>query len=133
MKKSKQQYRKECRDFLKENRRREDVVTLPSGVQYRVITAGEGEKPKSNSLVHAYYKGRLVDGRSFDDNTGEALPSLFRVFEVIDGWQEVLPLMPEGSIYEVVIPYELGYGKKADGNIPGYSTLIFEIQLIKVE
>lgn len=133
MKKTKLQYRKECRDFLKRNRKNPEVVELPSGLQYRVLKEGEGLKPLSNSLVHVYYKGMFVDGEVFESNLEEPLPFLFRVFDVIDGWQEVLQLMPEGSKYEVVIPYELAYGKKADGEIPGYSTLIFQLHLLKVE
>lgn len=133
MKSNKQQYRELSRKFLKNNRSNPDVVVLPSGLQYRVLKMGEGPKPKLTSLVHVYYKGVLVNGQEFDSNLNETFPGLFRLFDVIDGWKEALLLMPEGSEFEVVVPYELGYGKRSNGNIPAYSTLIFQINLIKVE
>lgn len=133
MKSSKQQYRERNRRYLKTNRENPEVMELPSGVQYRVIKQGEGKRAIFTSLVHVYYKGQFVDGTVFESNLDEPLPALFRVFDVIEGWKEVLQQMTEGSEYEVVIPYELGYGKRSNGNIPGYSTLIFHIQLMKVE
>lgn len=133
MKSNKQQYRELSRKFLKNNRSNPDVVVLPSGLQYRILKMGEGPKPQLTSLVHVYYKGVLANGVEFDNNMNEPFPGLFRLFDVIEGWKEALLLMPEGSEYEVVIPYELGYGKRSNDNIPGYSTLVFHINLIKVE
>lgn len=133
MKSKKQIYRENNRRFFKENRNRPDVKELPSGLQYRVIKMGEGVIPQSTSLVHVYYSGSFVDGKVFESNLNDPFPGLFRVFDVIEGWKEILQLMPQGSEFEIVVPYELGYGKRADGNIPGYSTLIFQIQLVKVE
>lgn len=133
MKSKKQQYREHCRCFLKENRTNPEVQVTPSGVQYRVLKQGDGVVPQLTSLVHVYYKGMFVDGQTFESNLNDPFPGLFRVFDVIEGWKEILQMMPVGSEYEVVIPYELGYGKRVDGNIPGYSTLIFQMQLMKVE
>lgn len=134
MKKGKKQlYKENNRAYLKQNRTQPGVIELPSGVQYRVLKEGEGKKPIHTSLIHVYYTGKLVDGKVFDENINEPFPALFRVFDVVEGWKEVMPLMAEGGEVEIVLPYEMGYGKRADGNIPGFSTLIFNVKLIKVE
>lgn len=133
MKLNKQQYKEENCRYLNDNQSKPDMVCLPSGLQYRVIKMGEGIQPVPTSLVHVYYEGKFIDQRVFDTNLTEPFPALLRVFEVIDGWREALLLMKEGSEFEIVVPFELGYGKKKVDNIPGCSTLLFRIQLIKVE
>lgn len=120
--------------FLKENAKREGVVTLPSGLQYRIIKEGHGPKPGPDDLVLVHYKGELIDGIVFEDHlTGKPIP--FFVSRVIKGWREALQLMPEGSRWMIYVPYQLGYGTEFNPNsaIQPFSTLIFEIELVKVE
>jgi FKBP-type peptidyl-prolyl cis-trans isomerase FklB len=120
--------------FLRENSKREGVVTLPSGLQYRIIRQGHGPKPGPDDLVLVHYKGELIDGTVFEDHlTGKPIP--FFVNRVIKGWKEALQLMPEGSRWKVYVPYQLGYGTVFNPNsaIQPFSTLIFDIELVKVE
>ena len=119
--------------FLAENAKREGVVTLPSGLQYEVITEGTGIKPSANDQVKCHYEGTLIDGTLFDSSVQRGQPAVFGVSQVIKGWVEALQLMPEGSKWKLYIPSELGYGSQQAGEmIPPYSTLIFEVELIKV-
>jgi FKBP-type peptidyl-prolyl cis-trans isomerase FklB len=119
--------------FLAENAKREAVVTLPSGLQYEVITEGTGIKPSANDQVKCHYEGTLIDGTLFDSSVKRGQPAVFGVSQVIKGWVEALQLMPEGSKWKLYIPSELGYGSQQAGEmIPPYSTLIFEVELIKV-
>ena len=119
--------------FLAENTKREGVVTLPSGLQYEVITEGTGIKPSANDQVKCHYEGTLIDGTLFDSSVKRGQPAVFGVSQVIKGWVEALQLMPEGSKWKLYIPSELGYGSQQAGEmIPPYSTLIFEVELIKV-
>jgi FKBP-type peptidyl-prolyl cis-trans isomerase FklB len=119
--------------FLAENAKRERVVTLPSGLQYEVITEGTGIKPSANDQVKCHYEGTLIDGTLFDSSVKRGQPAVFGVSQVIKGWVEALQLMPEGSKWKLYIPSELGYGSQQAGEmIPPYSTLIFEVELIKV-
>ena len=119
--------------FLAENAKREGVVTLPSGLQYEVITEGTGIKPSANDQVKCHYEGTLFDGTLFDSSVKRGQPAVFGVSQVIKGWVEALQLMPEGSKWKLYIPSELGYGSQQAGEmIPPYSTLIFEVELIKV-
>jgi FKBP-type peptidyl-prolyl cis-trans isomerase FklB len=119
--------------FLAENAKREGVVTLPSGLQYEVITEGTGIKPSANDQVKCHYEGTLIDGTLFDSPVKRGQPAVFGVSQVIKGWVEALQLMPEGSKWKLYIPSELGYGSQQAGEmIPPYSTLIFEVELIKV-
>lgn len=115
--------------FLEENLREEGVMELPCGVQYKVLLKGNGSLPTARSTVKVHYRGTLIDGKVFDDSFARKRPEVFRVNEVIDGWQEALKAMPDGSRWMVYIPYEQGYGTRACGNIPAYSTLIFEVEL----
>ncbi len=120
--------------FLEENSKREGVVTLPSGLQYKILKEGKGPKPGPHDVVLVHYKGSLIDGTVFEEHmTGNPIP--FFVNRVIKGWNEVLQLMPEGSHWMVYIPYYLGYGTEVNPNssIPPFSTLIYEIELIKVK
>ncbi|MGL5562979.1 MAG: FKBP-type peptidyl-prolyl cis-trans isomerase [Tannerellaceae bacterium] len=118
--------------FLEENKAKEGVFQLTGGVQYRIIEKGEGKIPGATSLVQVYYKGYFIDGKEFDSNLNDTLPALFRVHEVIEGWQDVLRIMPVGSTWEVFIPYTKGYGNRPEGNIKGFSSLIFEIKLVSI-
>lgn len=117
------------KSFLHENLQQEGVMELSCGVQYKVILKGSGPKPTARSTVKVHYRGTLIDGKVFDDSFARKRPEIFRVKEVIEGWQEALKAMPDGSRWMIYIPYELGYGTRACGNIPAYSTLIFEVEL----
>lgn len=118
--------------FLEENAKNEGVITLPSGVQYRVIEEGDGDKPNLRSIVQVYYSGKMIDGKQFDSNMNDNVPIAFRLNEVIEGWQIALSEMPAGSTWEIFIPQELGYGDSSVGNIKKYSTLIFTVKLVSV-
>ena len=122
------------KDFLKENATKEGVSTTKSGLQYKVPTQGTGPKPKSaNSEVEVHYEGRLINGSVFDSSYKRGETINFFLNQVIPGWTEGLQLMPTGSIYELYIPSELGYGPRgAAGVIPPNATLIFKVELIKV-
>ncbi len=121
-------------DFLAANSKKKGVVTLKSGLQYRVIKAGTGKSPKPTDTVVVHYTGRLVDGKVFDSSIKRQTPAVFRVNGVIKGWQEILPLMKEGARWEVFIPYQLAYGARGAGSAIGpYEALVFEINLIKVK
>ncbi|HEX9626191.1 MAG TPA: FKBP-type peptidyl-prolyl cis-trans isomerase [Acidiferrobacterales bacterium] len=121
-------------EFLAENKKKDGVTTLASGLQYKVITAGKGRKPKASDTVVAHYRGTLLDGKEFDSSITRGEPATFPVANVIPGWQEALKLMPEGSKWEVYIPSNLAYGPRGAGaNIGPNQTLVFEIELIKVQ
>ena len=119
--------------FLAENAKKEGVVTLPSGLQYEVITEGNGKKPSATDRVKCHYEGTLIDGTLFDSSINRGQPAVFGVNQVIQGWVEALQLMTEGSKWRLFIPSELGYGAQQAGEmIPPHSTLIFEVELIEV-
>ncbi len=120
--------------WLEENKTREGVVTLPSGLQYKVITQGEGAVATSESNVTVRYEGKMIDGTVFDSSyTRNPDTSSFRPNQVIKGWTEALCMMPEGSKWELYIPEELAYGERQAGKIKPYSTLIFTVEVVKVE
>ena len=119
--------------FLAENRNKPGVVELPSGLQYKVITEGTGEKPKATSKVKVNYEGHLIDGTEFDSSYKRKEPTSFKCNQVIKGWTEALCLMPVGSKWELYIPYNLAYGERAAGKIPPFSTLIFTVELLEIE
>ncbi len=119
--------------FMAENKIKKDVVTLPSGLQYKIITKGTGEMPTATDRVTVHYKGTLLDGTVFDSSIERGEPATFGVTQVIKGWTEALQLMPEGSKWILYIPYDLAYGSREQGSIKPFSNLIFEIELIKVE
>lgn len=115
--------------FLAENKLREEVTELPSGLQYEVLVEGEGEKPTANDEVTVHYKGMLIDGTVFDSSYERNETISFGLSKVISGWTEGLQLMNPGSKYVFYIPPELGYGDRPAGPIPAGSTLIFEVEL----
>jgi FKBP-type peptidyl-prolyl cis-trans isomerase FklB len=119
--------------FLAENAKKEGIATLPSGLQYEVITEGNGKKPSATDKVKCHYEGTLIDGTLFDSSIKRGQPAVFGVNQVIKGWVEALQLMSEGSKWRLFIPSELGYGAQQAGEmIPPHSTLIFEVELIEV-
>jgi FKBP-type peptidyl-prolyl cis-trans isomerase FklB len=121
------------KSFLKENAKRPGVVTLPSGLQYEVITEGNGKKPSATDRVKCHYEGTLIDGTLFDSSIKRGEPAIFGVNQVIKGWVEALQLMTEGAKWKLFIPSELAYGAQQAGEmIPPHSTLIFEVELIEV-
>ncbi|MCD7899637.1 MAG: FKBP-type peptidyl-prolyl cis-trans isomerase [Bacteroides sp.] len=121
------------KDFLEQNKENPEVKTLPSGLQYEVITEGNGKKPKATDQVRCHYEGTLIDGTLFDSSIKRGQPAVFGVNQVIQGWVEALQLMTEGSKWKLYIPSELGYGAQGAGEmIPPHSTLIFEVELIEV-
>jgi FKBP-type peptidyl-prolyl cis-trans isomerase FklB len=120
--------------FLEANKKKPGVVTLPDGLQYKVITEGKGKKPKATDTVVANYRGTLINGNEFDSSYKRNKPATFPVEGVIKGWQEVLPLMKEGSKWQVYIPPELAYGEHGAGNAIGPNeALIFDIELISIQ
>ena len=122
------------RKFLAENAKKEGVVTLPSGLQYKVLVKGEGEIPQKTEKVFVNYEGRLVDGTVFDaSNKHGDKPSEFRPNQVIKGWTEALTMMPVGSKWQLYIPYELAYGESETGQIKPFSTLIFDVELVGID
>jgi len=126
--------KKEGDAFLAENKKKEGVVTLPSGLQYKVIKEGSGPTPKLTDTVTVNYKGSLVDGKEFDSSYRRGQPASFPVNGVIPGWTEALQLMKEGSTWEIVIPSNLAYGEKGAGGVIGpNATLIFEVELLSVK
>lgn len=121
-------------NFLAENANKPGVVTLPSGLQYKVITAGNGKKPSASATVKTHYRGRLLDGTEFDSSYKRNEPAVFPVSGVIPGWIEALQLMPVGSKWELYIPANLAYGEQGAGNvIPPNAVLIFEIELLEIQ
>lgn len=120
--------------FLAANKPKEGVVTLPSGVQYKVLTAGTGKKPTLDDTVVCHYRGTLINGEEFDSSYQRNEPATFPVKGVIKGWTEVLQLMPVGSKWQVFIPSDLAYGPRGAGANNGpNATLIFEIELVAIK
>ena len=117
--------------FLAENAKKEGVVTLPSGVQYKVLKEGTGVIPVDTSMVKVHYEGRLLNDSIFDSSYKRGEPTKFRANQVIKGWTDALTHMPVGSIWEVYIPQELAYGERESGIIKPFSVLIFKIELIE--
>lgn len=119
--------------FLEENAKKEGVVTTKSGLQYEILTEGTGKQPKATDTVRCHYEGSLINGSVFDSSYKRGEPAEFGLNQVIPGWTEGVQLMKEGAKYRFYIPYLLGYGENGAGSsIPPYSTLIFDVELIKV-
>ena len=129
-----EQNKKDGEAFLAANKSKEGVVTLPSGMQYKIEKQGDGPKPAASDTVECDYRGTLIDGKEFDSSYKRGKSASFPVGGVIKGWTEVLQLMPVGSKYQVFIPAELGYGARGAGaDIGPNSTLIFEIELLSIK
>lgn len=120
--------------FLKSNATNAGVVTLPSGLQYKIITEGTGETPRSNDTVTVNYRGRLIDGTEFDSSFSRNQPATFALNRVIKGWTEGMQLMKVGSKFELYLPSNLAYGETGSGmKIPPNTTLIFEVELLSIK
>lgn len=120
--------------FLAENQKKEGVKVTDTGLQYKIITAGTGAKPKASDIVTINYVGKLLDGTEFDSSAKkDNKPASLRLDHLILGWKEALQLMPVGSKWEIYIPSYLGYGPKASGKVPPSSTLIFEVELLDTQ
>ena len=120
--------------FLAQNKTKAGVVTLPSGLQYKILTAGTGAKPSKEETVTVEYTGRLIDGTVFDSTDKAGKPASFKVSQVIPGWTEALQLMPAGSTWEIYVPSNLAYGTRSVGGPIGPNeTLIFNVHLISVK
>ncbi|MBO4870760.1 MAG: FKBP-type peptidyl-prolyl cis-trans isomerase [Muribaculaceae bacterium] len=120
------------REFLENNAKQEGIHVTASGLQYQIVKEGTGAKPGPNDVVTVHYTGRLIDGTVFDSSVERGEPATFAVGQVIPGWVEGLQLMNEGAAWRLFIPSELAYGKHGTGPIQPGSTLIFDVQLIKV-
>lgn len=119
--------------FLEENKKKEGIKTLPSGLQYKILAEGSGKKPKMSDEVTVNYRGTLIDGTEFDSSYKRGQPITLKTNGVIKGWTEALQLMKEGSKWQLFIPPELAYGDQGAGPIEPNSTLIFEVELISVK
>ena len=126
--------RKRGEDYLEQNRSAEGVQVTESGLQYNIISEGDGAKPLATDRVKVHYRGTLIDGTEFDSSYARGEPASFALNQVIPGWTEGLQLMSVGSKFRFVIPYNLGYGERgAGGSIGPFETLIFEVELLEIE
>ena len=120
-------------DFLEQNKKRENVITTPSGLQYEVLTEGSGAKPKATDKVKCHYHGTLIDGTVFDSSVQRGQPATFPLNMVIKGWTEALQLMSVGSKYRLFLHPSLAYGNRQTGSVIGpNSTLIFDVELLDI-
>jgi FKBP-type peptidyl-prolyl cis-trans isomerase FklB len=126
--------KKDGEQFLAENKTREGIITLPSGLQYKVVQEGTGKSPKASDTVTVNYRGTLIDGTEFDSSYRRGQPASFKVNGVIPGWTEALQLMKEGAKWVLYIPSNLAYGERGAGRSIGpNSTLIFEVELLSIK
>jgi len=126
--------RSEGEAFLAKNKQKEGIITTESGLQYEIISEGDGETPGPNDRVKVHYEGKLLDGKVFDSSYQRGEPIVLSVNGVIKGWTEALQLMQTGDKWKLYIPYNLAYGERgAGGDIPPYATLIFDIELLSIE
>jgi FKBP-type peptidyl-prolyl cis-trans isomerase FklB len=125
--------KKEGEAFLAANKSKEGVVTLPSGLQYKILSAGSGPKPTATDTVSCNYRGTFIKGTEFDSSAKAGKPVTFPLNGVIKGWTEALQLMPTGSKWQLFIPSDLAYGEQGRGPIPPNSTLIFEVELVSIQ
>ena len=126
--------KKEGEAFLAKNGAEKDVVTLPSGLQYKIIKAGEGKKPVDTDSVECHYKGTLINGTEFDSSYSRGQPATFKVGQVIKGWQEALKLMPVGAKWQLFIPSNLAYGPQGTGrDIGPDAALVFDVELLSIK
>ncbi len=125
--------KKEGEAFLAANKTKEGVITLPSGLQYKILKAGEGQKPTADDTVVCQYRGTFVDGTEFDSSYKRNQPATFAVKGVIKGWTEALQLMPVGSKWQLFVPSDLAYGETGRSSIGPNSVLIFEVELLSIQ
>ena len=126
-------YKQKNIQFLKELSAKEGIQSLPCGIYYQVLETGKGNvSPTLRSIVSVHYKGTLIDGKEFDNSNKRNCPEAFRLCDVIDGWQIALQQMHVGDKWTIYIPSEMGYGSRTSGPIPGFSTLIFEVELLNI-
>ena len=118
--------------WLEANKKQKGVKVTDSGLQYRILSKGEGAVAVDTSEVEVHYEGKLIDGTIFDSSYKRNQTATFGVTQVIKGWTEALKMMPEGSVWELYIPYDLAYGERGNQNSPPFSTLIFKVELLKV-
>ena len=125
---------REGQEFLAANKTKDGVTTLPSGLQYKILTQGNGPKPTPNDTVVCQYRGTLIDGTEFDSSYKRGQPATFPVNRVIKGWTEALELMPVGSKWQLFVPPDLAYGDRGAGNLIGpNATLIFEVEVLSIQ
>ena len=126
-------YRGLCESFLEENAKREGVLITDTGLQYEILEQGDGAIPLANQVVKTHYHGSFIDGQVFDSSVTRNEPAEFQLDQVIAGWTEIMTMMPVGSKWRVVVPYQLAYGEAGSPPvIPPYATLVFEIHLIDI-
>lgn len=125
-------YKKKNEEYLEKNKSKEGIQATSSGLQYQIIKAGFGKKPRATDNVKVHYRGQLIDGKEFDSSYKRGQPAQFPVNGVIKGWQEALRLMPVGSKWKLFIPAAIAYGPGGNSSIPGHSTLIFDIELLAI-
>lgn len=128
-----QENQAKAEQFLRENSNKSGIVALPSGVQYRVIEEGDGRRPSLEDTVTVHYRGSKVDGHEFDSSFARGVPAVFQVNSVLEGWQEVLPLMREGAMWQIFLPPELAFGMRGDPPMIGPNeALQFDIRLVRI-
>ncbi|WP_017444325.1 FKBP-type peptidyl-prolyl cis-trans isomerase [Gayadomonas joobiniege] len=125
--------RQEGETFLAENAKKDGIQVTESGLQYEVITEGEGDKPAATDTVTVHYTGTLIDGTKFDSSVDRGEPAQFPLNRVIPGWTEGVQLMSPGAKYRFYIPYNLAYGEQGAGSIPPFATLVFDVELISID
>jgi FKBP-type peptidyl-prolyl cis-trans isomerase FklB len=118
--------------FLEENKTKTGIVVMPSGVQYRVIEEGAGSRPGMESTVKVHYRGSKMDGREFDSSFARGVPEEFTVNSVLQGWQEVLPLMKQGSTWQIFVPPELAFGQRGNPPVGPNEALMFDLKLVEI-
>jgi FKBP-type peptidyl-prolyl cis-trans isomerase FklB len=118
--------------FLEENRAKTGIVVMPSGVQYRIIEEGDGPRPNMESTVKVHYRGSKMDGREFDSSFARGVPEEFVVNSVLQGWQEVLPLMKQGSTWQIFVPPELAFGQRGNPPVGPNEALMFDLRLVEI-
>lgn len=129
----KEEYKEKNLQFIEETALQEGVVKLPCGVLYKELLKGSGTvSPELSSVVSVHYRGTLINGREFDNSWKRGCPEAFRLNQVIEGWQQALRQMHVGDRWLIYIPYTLGYGSRSFGPIPGFSTLVFEVELLSI-
>ncbi len=124
--------KKASAEFVAQNAKKQGVVTLPSGLQYKIVKQGDGKKPTLDDSVQCHYRGTLLDGTEFDSSYKRSEPPTFPLKQSIKGWQEALQLMPVGSKWQLFVPPQLGYGERVMGGIGPNATLIFEVELLSI-